>query len=40
MTDSVAELLADLARARALFQARTIAAVIGAPMPKPEDFKR
>lgn len=35
-----AEVLADLARVKALFQARTIAAILGAPPPKPEDFKR
>lgn len=40
MTDSTAELLAELMRARVLFQARTIAMVIGAPMPRPEGFKR
>lgn len=33
-------LLAELARVAALFQARALAAHIGAPMPKPEDFKK
>jgi hypothetical protein len=33
-----AEILAGLARAKALFQARTIAAVIGARPPSPETF--
>lgn len=31
-------ILAELARVKALFQARTIAAVIGAEPPRPEDF--
>ena len=37
---SNAALLADLARAKALFQARTIAAVLGVPPPAPEAFRR
>jgi hypothetical protein len=31
-------ILAELAHVKALFQARTIAAVIGAEPPRPEDF--
>lgn len=32
--------VAELARVKALFQARTVAAVIGAPMPDAAAFKR
>ena len=37
---SAGVLLADLARVKALFQARTIAKVIGAEPPAPEAFVR
>lgn len=34
------EVTAELARVKALFQARTVAMVVGAPMPDPEAFRR
>jgi hypothetical protein len=36
---SNADVLAELARVKVLFQARTIAAIIGAPPPAPEAFR-
>ena len=37
---SNADVIADLTRAKALFQARTIAAVLGVAPPAPEAFRR
>lgn len=34
------EVTAELTRAKALFQARTVAMVVGAPMPDPAAFRR